>query len=420
MIAQSWALAIDRIRANILRSSLTMLGVIIGVAAVVALVSMGTAVENDIDDQFASLGADTLTIQPGDSPIPGALGGSEGGSGGGLGGRATPNLATVDSDATLTSADLEAVESVPGVEEAAPVVQERAMVTAGAEEVATTVVATTSGLGSIEGWEIAAGSFLPELADSGTLDVAVLGSTVAAELGLDPAEAVGSTVTIDGQSYGIVGVLEEVGVSFVPADDGIIVPLAGAEGTIVDRDPDYSQIRVLAGDEPAVVGAAVADALRSTRDVGNGDDDFAVVESTAIIDTASEISGTLTMMTTIIGGVSLVVGAIGIANMMLVAVRERSREIGIRRAVGATRSDITGQFLVESVVLSVLGGVIGIALGGILAVWLSTALLGLSAAVSQVAVVGALLVSVFVGMAAGIGPAWQAASVDPTVALRYE
>jgi putative ABC transport system permease protein len=326
----------------------------------------------------------------------------------------------MDSDATLTAVDLDAIHSVPGVDAAAPVVQERAVVAAAGEEVAATVVATTSRLGSIEGWDTAAGSFLPELADSGTLDVAVLGSSLASELGLDAAEAVGSTVTIDGRSYGIVGVLEEVGVSFVPADDGIIIPLAGAEGTIVDRDPEYSQIRVLAGDDPAVVSAAVTDTLRSSRGVGDGDEDFAVVESTAIIDTASEISGTLTMMTTIIGGVSLVVGAIGIANMMLVAVRERSREIGIRRAVGATRSDITGQFLLESVVLSVLGGVIGIALGGILAVWLSTALLGLTAAVSQTAVVGALAVSVFVGMAAGIGPAWQAASVDPTVALRYE
>ena len=416
MIAQSWALAIDRIRANILRSSLTMLGVIIGVAAVVALVSIGTAVENDIDAQFASLGADTLTVQPGDSAVAGSLADREGG----FGSTPTPNLSAVESDATLTSADLDAIESVPGVEAAAPLVQERATVVGAGEEVATTVVATTSGLGSIEGWETAAGSFLPELADSGTLDVAVLGSGLAEELGLDPADAVGTTVTVDGHSYGIVGVLKEVGVSFVPADDSIIIPLAGAEGSIVDRDSDFSQIRVLAGDDPTVVSTAVTDMLRSTRDIDTGDDDFAVVESTSIIDTASEISGTLTMMTTIIGGVSLVVGAIGIANMMLVAVRERSREIGIRRAVGATRSDITGQFLVESVVLSTLGGLIGIVFGAVLAVWLSSALLGLTAAVSQVAVVGALVVSVLVGMAAGIGPAWQAASVDPTVALRYE
>lgn len=415
MIAQSWALAIDRIRANILRSSLTILGIIIGVAAVVALVSVGSAVEADIDDQFSSLGADTLTVQPGTSSVSGAIGED----GGGLG-RPTPNLAPVESDAVLTDEDLDVITAVPAVTAAAPVVQQPATVGAGGEDVGTTVVATTSGLGSIEGWEVAAGSFLPESADGGQLDVAVIGASLADELGLDPAEAVGTTITIDGQSYGVVGVLDEVGVSFVPSDDAVIVPLAGAEGSILDRDPDYSQVRVSVDGDPEEASAEITEALRASRGTTEGDDDFDVVESTAIIDTASDISSTLTMMTTIIGGVSLVVGAIGIANMMLVAVRERSREIGIRRAVGATRTDITGQFLVESVVLSVLGGIIGILLGAVLAVGLSSSLLGLTAAISQWAVIGALVTSVLVGIAAGIGPAWQAASVDPTVALRYE
>ena len=171
----------------------------------------------------------------------------------------------------------------------------------------------------------------------------------------------------------MVGVLEEVGVSFVAADDSIIIPLAGAEGTIVDRDPDYSQIRVLASGDPSAVSDAITDTLRSTRGVSSGEEDFAVIEATAIISTASDVSGTLTMMITIIGGVSLVIG-----------------------------------------------GLIGILLGGALALGLSTALLDLDAAVSQTAIAGALLVSVIVGIAAGIGPAWQAASVDPTVALRYE
>ncbi len=416
MIAQSWSLALDRIRANILRSSLTILGVIIGVASVVALVSIGTTVTDDIDAQLSGLGADTLTVQPGLSPVSQALENAEGG----FGPRPGAGLANIGSDATLTSADLEAIELVPGVDRSAPIVQERATVAGEFEEVDATVLATTSTLGAIEGWDTAAGSFLPSLADSGRLDVAVLGSGLAEGLGLDPTDAVGTLVTIEGRSYGVVGVLEEVGVSFVAADDSIIIPLAGAEGTIVDRDPDYSQIRVLASGDPSAVSDAITDTLRSTRGVSSGEEDFAVIEATAIISTASDVSGTLTMMITIIGGVSLVVGAIGIANMMLVAVRERSREIGIRRAVGATRADITGQFLVESVVLSVIGGLIGILLGGALALGLSTALLDLDAAVSQTAIAGALLVSVIVGIAAGIGPAWQAASVDPTVALRYE
>jgi putative ABC transport system permease protein len=414
VIAQSWTLAIDRIRANILRSSLTILGVIIGVAAVVGLVSIGAAVEASIDDQFSSLGANSLTVQAGDSAAA-RVGDTEGGVGNGS---FAPDLAIVDSDATLTSEDLDAIAQTPGVEASAPIVQQRVTVAGPSAESTTTVVATTSNLWMIEGWETAAGSFLPERADDGELAVAVLGSSLADELGLEPADAIGTTVTVDGQTYGVIGVLGEVGVSFVPADDSIIVPLANAEGSVIDRDPDFSQIRVLAGEDPEVVSDAVAETLRSTRDVS--EDDFSIVEATAIIDTASDVSGTLTMMVTIIGAVSLVVGAIGIANMMLVAVRERSREIGIRRAVGASRAAITGQFLVEAVVLSILGGLIGIAVGAVLAVGLSSTLLDLTATVSEIAVVGALLVSVLVGIAAGIGPAWQAASVDPTVALRYE
>ena len=412
MILQAWALALDRIRANILRSSLTMLGVIIGVAAVVALVSVGSAVEESIDEQFAGLGAETLTVQPGGTSFADGIGENEGA----LGGPGSPNLAVIESDAVLTADDLSTIEAVPSVEAAAPIVQQSKAMANGTTEVTSTIVATTSDLDVIEGWEIAAGSFLPEIADGGNLDVVVLGATLADDLGLDAATAVGATITIDGQSYGVVGVLEEVGASFVAADTSAIIPLAGAEGSLIDRAPDYNQIRVLADVDPTATASAVTDALFESR----GDEDVSVIESSAIISTASDVSSTLTMMTTIIGGVSLVVGAIGIANMMLVAVRERSREIGIRRAVGASRGDITWQFLVESVVLSALGGVLGIVLGAVLAAVLSTALLGVATVVSQAAVFGALAVAVFVGIAAGLGPAWQAASVDPTVALRYE
>jgi putative ABC transport system permease protein len=145
-----------------------------------------------------------------------------------------------------------------------------------------------------------------------------------------------------------------------------------------------------------------------------------VVEATAIIEVADETSSTLTTLIIVIGAISLLVGAIGIANMMLVAVRERTREIGVRRAVGATRSDITAQFLVESVVLSLLGGAIGAALGVVLATTLAGSFIGVPAVVSTPSIVLALGVSFAVGLIAGIGPAFQAASVDPTAALRYE
>lgn len=418
MIIESWLLALDRIRVNPLRSSLTILGVIIGVAAVVALVSIGSGVRQSIDDQFSSLGVDTLTVQPG---APGS-GGSDGflrpvvGRRGNVG----PTQTAAGVAGTLTSTDLATIEATSGVGLVAPVVQSSVTVTAGGGRADTSLIATTSALGDIEAWSLAAGSFLPETADDGDLAVAVLGADLADELDLEAAAAIGAVVSIDGHSYGVVGVLKEVGMSFVGADDSVIVPLAAAEGQLIDRSPVYNQIRVLAETDPSEASDAITANLREVRGLPGNDDDFRVVEATSIIDTAAEVSTTLTTMVSIIGGVSLVVGAIGIANMMLVAVRERWREIGIRRAVGATRADITRQFLVEAMVLSVLGGVIGIVLGSVLATGLSVRLLGLTATVSRWSVVGALLVSVVVGVVAGIGPAWQAATVDPTVALRYE
>ena len=420
MITELSGLALNRVRANPLRSALTILGVIIGVTAVVALVSIGTGVQDDIDEQFSSLGAQTFSVQPG-----GQAGSSNAGFQGPVGGASSENLASLSMSTTtgapLTSDDLDTVEAVPGVSLAAPVATTGASVSTADAEVDATVLATISALGTIEAWEAATGSLLPELSDDGRLDVAVLGSAVASDLDLNPTEAVGSVVSIDGHSYGVVGVLDEVGLSFVNADAAVVVPLAAAEGPLVDRDTDYSQIRVATEDDPSAVADDVSAELRESRGLsGSEQDDFRVVDPTSIIDTAAQVSGTLTTMTSIIGGVSLVVGAIGIANMMLVAVRERSREIGIRRAVGATRSNVTWQFLIEAVLLSLIGGLVGIAVGAFLAGVLAVQLLGIPATVSSLAIIGALVVSISVGVIAGIGPAWQAARVDPTVALRYE
>ena len=420
MIAELSSLALNRVRANPLRSALTILGVIIGVTAVVALVSIGTGVQDDIDEQFSSLGAQTFSVQPG-----GQAASSSTGFQGPVGGASSENLPNLSLSTStgdpLTSDDLDTVLAVPGVSLAAPVATTGASVSTAEAGVDATVLATTSALGTIETWEAAAGSLLPELSDDGSLDVAVLGSALASDLSLDPAEAVGSVVSIDGHSFGVVGVLDEVGLSFVNADAAVVVPLEAAEGPLVDRDTDYSQIRVATEDDPSAVAADVSAALRESRGLsGSEQDDFRVVDPTSIIDTAAQVSGTLTTMTSIIGGVSLVVGAIGIANMMLVAVRERSREIGIRRAVGATRGNVTWQFLIEAILLSLIGGLVGIAAGAFLAGVLAVQLLGIPATVSGLAIGGALVVSISVGVIAGIGPAWQAARVDPAVALRYE
>lgn len=424
MAAEMIRLALGRLRANLLRSLLTILGIVIGIAAVVSVVSLGTAVRSSIDQQFAGLGADTVTVQPGyatagpsDAAVPGL-----GIGGGGVGQRL---VGPVDTAGTtpLTDQDLATITAIPSVATAAPVVRERLDVTAGSgEQVQTSLIATTAELAAIEAFDLAAGSFLTDLAADRGLPVAVVGADAAADLGLE-ADAVGDTVALDGRTFAVVGILtEQGGLSFVNPDDAVIVPLAVAEGSLIGRDPDLDQIRVAAG--PGDVGRLaddVTEALRAGRDLDVDDDaDFTVVEATSIIAVADQTSSTLTGLISAVGAISLVVGAIGIANMMLVAVRERTREIGIRRAVGATRADVTVQFLSESVVLSLLGGAIGTAGGVALSQVLATGWLGVDAELSTVAIALALGVSAVVGVVAGIGPAWQAASVDPTTALRYE
>jgi putative ABC transport system permease protein len=422
-------LAVNRLRVNLLRSALTVLGIVIGIAAVVSLVSLGSAVQRSIDEQFAGLGAGTLTVQPGGDAVVNRVAENQGG--GLSGARPGARLAAGISGGQDTSAEplrdpeLAAVAARPGARAVAPVARSRVEVTpaAGGATVSADLLATTSALAETEAFDLAAGTFLSDLTAQRRLPVAVLGAGLAEDLGLDPQEAVGTDLRVDRRTYTVVGVLEEVGgASFVSADGGLIVPLDTAAGSLLDSDPTYDQIRVLATESAeATLAADVTAALRDLRGIAEGDDeDFSIVEATAIIEVADQTSSTLTTLISVIGAISLIVGAIGIANMMLVAVRERTREIGVRRAVGATRFDITAQFLVESVVLSVLGGAIGAALGVLLATTLAGGLLGVAAVVSTPSIVLALVVSFVVGVLAGIGPAYQAASVDPTAALRYE
>jgi putative ABC transport system permease protein len=418
-------LALNRLRANLLRSALTVLGIVIGIAAVVSLVSLGSAVQRSIDEQFEGLGVGTLTVQRGNAPSAaprreggGALGGI--GTGQGLARRLTP--AQVTDAPPLTAEDVDAIEGQPGAAAVAPVARSRVEVGAGGTTVSADLVASTAALAATESFTLAAGNFLTDLTVDRRLPVAVVGSRVAEDLGLDPATAIGAQLTIDRRTFVVVGLLEEQGnASFVNADSAVMVPLAAA-GSVLGSDPDFDLIRIRA--TPAAETTLAADLtspLRASRGLDEDDEaDFSIVEATSIIEIADDTSTTMTTLISVIGAISLVVGAIGIANMMLVSVRERTREIGIRRAVGATRTDITWQFLSESIVLSVLGGIIGAVLGVALATGLAPTLLGVTAVVSTTSVLLALVVSFVVGLVAGIGPSWQAASVDPTEALRYE
>ena len=265
------------------------------------------------------------------------------------------------------------------------------------------------------------GAFLTDPTADNNLRVAVLGSTVADNLGLD-ATAVGSQVTIDGLPFQVIGITQPKGGSgFQDPDDQVMVPVGVVRKYFVAGDTLRTVgVSVSSVDEMATVKAAITATLRERHGLAaTADDDFAILDQSQLLETANSIAGTLALLLGGIASISLIVGGIGIMNIMLVSVRERTREIGIRKAVGARWRDILAQFLIEALTLSVLGGVIGIVLG--LAVSAGIArVAGWSFVLSPTVVAVALLFSLAVGVIFGVWPARQAARLDPISALRWE
>ena len=252
--------------------------------------------------------------------------------------------------------------------------------------------------------------------------MAVLGSTVLSDLNLTALQAVGQTINVGGVQFQVIGVLaSQGGISFGSVDSSVIVPLGSIEGRLVGFHPDISEIRVQA--QPNAVNsfqAAVESTLRIAHKLTSSEqDDFQIVNASSIASAVSSSSKTLTKEMEAIAAISLVVGGIGVANVMLVTVRERTREIGVRRAVGATRRDVVVQFLVYAVVISVIGGIVGLGVG-IAGAYIGGSALSVTPVFSTVTVGLGLGVAVAVGVLAGLGPAVQASSVEPTMALRYE
>lgn len=391
---ESLRLAATSLRANPMRAALTILGMVIGIAAVVALMAIGSGAQQEVEDQFTSFGTDTVTIQ----------------------------VSQFTSDAALTSDDLAAVRDAPGVRRAVYTVDANATISYGDTALNAQIVGTSPQIESIDRLELQAGSFFSSFAAAHDLPVAVIGANLLEELDLPATQIVGETLRIGGRSYEVIGVLsEQGGISFSSADDSVLVPLGAITGRLVSYDPDISRIRVQAatGAEETYVDTLTA-ALRSSRGISsNEEDDFRVVDATSIASAVSESSGTLTKLMAAIAAISLVVGGIGIANVMLVTVRERTREIGIRRAVGASRRDIVVQFVVDAIVIGLIGGILGLA-AGLGGAYAGGRAVEVTPQYSWVPVALALSVSVVVGLLAGIGPAVQAASVEPTTALRYE
>jgi putative ABC transport system permease protein len=394
-------LAISRLAAARLRAVLTMLGIIIGVGSIVALVAVAQGATSGITDRIQSLGTNLLTVQPGSA-------------------RSGFVRMGAGSATTLTLGDAGAIAALADIAAVAPEVSTQAVVVAGDENTTTSVVGTTPDYLAVRTFEIWQGSFLTDVANQESLRVAVLGSTTADDLGLD-ADAIGSDVLVGGIPFRVVGILQPKGTSGgSSADDQVLVPISTAQRYFVAGTKVRSiAVSVASAGAIDLAKARMTALLQERHGTDGTNDDFNIADQAQLLDTFSSVTGLLTLLLAGIASISLVVGGIGIMNIMLVSVRERTREIGIRKAIGARGSDILLQFLIEALVLSLAGGLIGIVVG-VAASAVIAAIAGWGFSFSPLTVVVAVGFSLIVGVVFGVWPARQAARLDPITALRYE
>ena len=404
LIGEIIRVALGALRANKLRSLLTMLGIVIGVAAVIAVVALGTGAQTAVKDRISSLGTTLLTVMPGQQR--------------GMG-------VTFDQSMKLTMDDAKALEDrASNLTAVQPEMTSRLQVQYQSLNTNTSVVGTTSNYLEVRKYELQAGRMFSRAEDDGRQRVAVLGPTVLDALGINSPDAiVGEPVRIRGIQFTVVGVLKSKGQAtpFGNPDDQVLVPITTGRFRLFGSDRLRS-VSVLAQSEDKIPDA-MADVQRVLRRehrlTQNKPDDFMIRSQADFLNTLGETTQVFTYLLSGIAAVSLLVGGIGIMNIMLVSVTERTREIGIRKALGATRGNILLQFLIEAVVLCLLGGLIGALVGSGGATAMS-AFFQWNTIISPLAIVAAFVFSAVVGVVFGVWPARRAASLDPIVALRYE
>ena len=396
-------LAVSRLGTSRLRSMLTMLGIIIGVASVVALVSVGQGASSGITNQINSLGTNLLTVNAGAS----FTGFTRGAAG---------------SATTLTTADATAISQIADVAALAPETSSSEFVVNGDKNTTTTILGTTQDYTTVRAYQVWQGRFLTDTSEEQALRVAVIGSTTADDLGLT-ASSIGSQITIGGVPFTVIGILQtKGGTSVSNADDQIMVPLSSVRRYFTGTSDTVRSIgvSVATADEMSNVKSEITTLLEQRHNIGAGaSDDFSVTDQTQLLSTATSVYGLLTVLLAGVASISLIVGGIGIMNIMLVSVRERTREIGIRKAIGAHNRDILVQFLIEALVLSLLGGLIGIVVG-LIASAVIAAVAGWGFTFNPLTLVVATVFSLIVGVIFGVWPARQAARLDPIAALRFE
>jgi putative ABC transport system permease protein len=407
IVLQSVIEALESLAANKLRSALTILGIVIGVAAVIAMVSIGRGAQNSITGSIQGIGTNLLFV---------FRGGSE----------------DVRNPKPMTLGDADAIADpfqAPSVAGVAPVLQGNGEVTAGGESTNTTLSGVTPAYSSVRNYRVAEGEFINEEHILGQASVALLGSDVADHLFGRTEGLVGESIRIEGQPFRVIGVLAKRGGSgFSNEDDQVLIPLTTAQTRVLRRATrdrvDLLLVQAISADTVPLASEEVAQILRNRHRTEIGLDDFTILSQQDFLNTARTITNVLTIFLGGIAAISLLVGGIGIMNIMLVSVTERTREIGLRKALGARRMDILIQFLAESSVLSLVGGLIGIALG-----WAISYAVGQIAAANDApidpsigldTVLLATLFSTAVGLFFGLYPANRAAGLEPVEALRYE
>ncbi|HXK37581.1 MAG TPA: ABC transporter permease [Candidatus Paceibacterota bacterium] len=393
--------------ANKARSGLTILGIVIGIGSVVAMIAIGQGASGSIQSSIQSIGSNLVLVMPGQA----------------RGAAAGPVSAGRGSATTLKQEDADAIaKEVTLAKAIAPEISKRYQVTAKGTNTNTQIVGTVSSYPVVRNLEIESGSFISDMNVKDLARVAVIGPTTRDDLFGIGAEAIGETVRIKNVQFKIIGITKAKGGSgFSNPDDMIFVPISTAQRYLAG-DTYVTTISVAAEDpnEMATVQEEITTLLLRKHNISDPKlADFQVLNQQDILATASAITNTMTMLLSAIAGISLIVGGIGIMNMMLTTVTERTREIGLRKAIGAKRRDISFQFLVEAVMLTFLGGFIGILLGWLISL-LVTSLSGIATEVSTTSILLAFGVSATIGIVFGYYPARRAAALNPIEALRYE